>query len=210
MRQHLKRQDNKRDLGVTRIILVSNTRRWTRKREFLDAAEYPEFCVAAGIRQNGDVKRFIHRCSQRLPGLCIEVGKTASDTPSKMSSTLSPVNTFSRRLDKTSTFLRSNTLQGITISTYSASQKSTFLSQLGSTSPALKETTGRSKMVPETTSPSQDIQENTFPVLVESPSSDVPGKDEIDVVSEIVIIVIVAATILIVIVISVTVVFCKR
>ncbi|XP_052067442.1 uncharacterized protein LOC127706791 [Mytilus californianus] len=127
-----------------------------------------------------------------------------------MSSTLSPVNTFSRRLDKTSSFLRSNTLQGITISTYSASQKSTFLSQLGSTSPALKETTGRSKMVPKTTSPSRDIQENTFPVLVESPSSDVPGKDEIDVVSEIVIIAIVAATILIVIVISVTVVFCKR
>ncbi|CAC5420119.1 unnamed protein product [Mytilus coruscus] len=141
---------------------------------------------------------------------------------------------FSSRIENTSPSLRSKIFQGLTISEYSASLRSTFSSrfvsstptpkktmsrskvvdlrstfssQFMSTTPAMKKTTGRHKVVQETTSSSPDLKETASPDLVESSSTDLPGKDG---VSAIVIIAIVAATILIVIFILVTVVVCRR
>ncbi|XP_052059501.1 uncharacterized protein LOC127700074 [Mytilus californianus] len=183
---------------------LSNTRRWKR---MIDAAGYPEFCVAARRKQNGDVKKIILRCREKLPGICIEVRKTSTNVPSRTSSTTSTVTLFSRRLEKTAPSLQSKTVQGLTLSTYSTSQRSTFPFQLKSTSQALQETSGISKVKQETTSHTPEFQETTSPVLLESPSSDLPGYDG---VSAIVILAIIAATILMVIVVLVTVVKCRR
>ncbi|CAC5402743.1 unnamed protein product [Mytilus coruscus] len=174
---------------------------------FDDVAEHPEFCVAAKIKKNGDVERFIHSCRDKLPGICIDVRNTSTDALSKTSSTLSTVTVFSSRLEKTSPSVRSNTFQNLTMSTYSTAQRSSFLSRLKSTSPALKETTGISEVVQKTTFYTPEFQETTYQVFVESTSSDLPDKDG---VLAKVIIAIVAATILIVIVILVTVVICRR
>ncbi|XP_063399332.1 uncharacterized protein LOC134683953 [Mytilus trossulus] len=200
----------------------------------IDVTENPFFCVAARIKPNGDVERIIRRCRNRLSALCVSVRKTSTDASSNTSSTLSRVTSFSSRIEQTSTTLQRNTFQSQTISSYSTSLRSTLSSQYVSTTPALKTITsiskvvdlstslstpfvsttsvlkiptGRSKAVKETTSSTPDLKENTSPVLEESTSTDLPGKDG---VSAILIIAIVAATILIFIVILVTIVLCRR
>ncbi|CAC5387722.1 unnamed protein product [Mytilus coruscus] len=159
------------------------------------------------IKQNGDVERILHKCTSPLPGLYIEIQNVPSNDLSKTSSPLPSATSFSSRLDKTSPPLPNTTFQGQTISTYSASLKSTYLSQLASKSSALKESIGTSIVVQATAF--VGFPETTSPDLLEFPSSDVPAKDELGGISAIVIIAIVAAF-LIVIVILVTVVLCKR
>ncbi|CAC5413503.1 unnamed protein product [Mytilus coruscus] len=193
------------NIGGYETFWLSNTRRWvTQKR---DEGKLPEFCVAARIKQNGDVERILHKCSSPLPGLCIEIQNVPSNDLSKTSSPLPSATSFSSRLDKTSPPLPNTTFQGQTISTYSASLQSTYLSQLASTSSALKESIGTSTVVQATTF--VGFPEYTSPDLLEFPPSDVPAKDELGVISAIVIIAI-AAAFLIVIVILVTIILCKR
>ncbi|CAC5397751.1 unnamed protein product [Mytilus coruscus] len=74
---------------------LSNTRRW---KPGIEGTRLPEFCVAARINVKGVVERYIRKCRDKLPGLCIENGKSSSEASSIISFTL-PHNTkhLSRR-----------------------------------------------------------------------------------------------------------------
>ncbi|CAC5363830.1 unnamed protein product [Mytilus coruscus] len=180
---------------------LSNTRRW---KPGIEGTRLPQFCVAARINTKGVVERDIRKCRDKLPGLCIENGKSSSEASSITSFTL-PHNTknLSRRRHTSPTYRRSS-LSDHTTSAVSYLPKLAFVSLVESTtSLALKE-----NIFPryqKTASPG--FQEITSQVLFESSSAEVPGTNGIDAK---VIIAIITAVILVILVIIVTVFFCKR
>lgn len=143
----------------------------------LEGNRFPQFCVAARINTNGVVERDIRKCRDKLPGLCIENGKSSSEASPVTSFTL-PANTkhLSRRRHTSSTYPRSSLLDQTT-SHISNLPKVIFVHGVESTtSLALKENilpTYQKTVFP-------GFQETLSQVLSESSSAAVPETTEID------------------------------